>query len=161
MLKLDGRTDILKSGTTSTLAAGPHAIDAVYPDGRAVLLKLSVPEAERRELVSEMLQPRATSEAMPAALSTLRATSYGLWAGGTVSLGFGLLAGALSHFAGAGYDSCTSPGTPCRTAADAQSAAGRSQTYATVGNILFVAGAVAAAAGVGVFVWDTVREPHP
>lgn len=161
VLKVDGRTDILKAGTTSTLAAGPHAIDAVYPDGRAVLLKLSVPEAERREIAAEMLQPKNTSEAMPAAVSTLRAASYGLWAGGTVSLGFGILAGALSRFAGAGYDSCTSPGTPCRTAADAQAAAGRSQTYATVGNVLFVVGAVAAAAGVGVFAWDAVREPKP
>ncbi len=161
VLKLDGRVDILKSGTTSTLAAGPHAVDAVYPDGRAVLLKLSVPEAERRELLSEMLQPQAPSDAMPAGVSTLRTVSYGLWAGGTVSFGFGILAGALSRFAGAGYDSCTSPGTPCRTAADAQAAAGRSQTFATVGNVLFVVGAVAAAAGAGVFAWDVVREPRP
>lgn len=156
VVKLDGRALPGKPGEVLPVPAGPHTVDVVFPDGRAVLTRLQVAEGARTRL--EVAPPEGVQVSARAAEGpgALRYVSYGLFTGGALALSGSLVAGALGKGTGAGVTPCGAQSRDCTTLEVAQAQSGQAQGYATTANVLLGVGAGLAATGVVLFVIDVV-----
>jgi hypothetical protein len=158
VVKLDGRALAGKPGDVLPVPAGPHTVDVVFPDGRAVLTRLQVAEGARTRLEvapPEGVQVAARADDGPGAL---RYVSYGLFTGGALALSGSLVAGALGKGTGAGVTPCSAQSRDCTTLEVAQARSAQAQGYATTANVLLGVGAGLAATGVVLFIIDVVAH---
>ncbi len=154
VVKVDGRLVKARLGDVVALTAGPHQVDVIFPDGNAVLQRVSVDEGARGRLAVE--PPTALTAAGPPKSGTLRAVSYGLWVAGAASIAGGLIAGALARGTGAGLASCQGEVRDCASLDAVQQRQAQAQAWATTGNVFLGVGAGLAALGAGLFVVDVV-----
>ncbi len=160
VVKLDGRATRYRPGEVLAVPAGPHQLDVVFADGNAVLQRVDVPEGSRLRVDVAPAQGVVT-ETSGSGLSTIRAVSYGLFAAGTLAIAGGLVAGTLSRQTGAGQNSCMGDSRSCVTFETAAEKQRQSAGYATTGNVFLGTGLALVATGVGLFVYDAVREKSP
>ncbi|MHB8878723.1 MAG: hypothetical protein ACYC8T_33910 [Myxococcaceae bacterium] len=162
-VKVDGKRNSLPVAEPLALTAGVHSVDVVFAGGQAVMQRLHVPEGDRLRLE---VSPSAGLEASapgggPSSDERLRALSYGLWGAGAAAIAGSLVAGATSRRVAADLNSCQGTSRSCLPYDEAMVKTRQAQAYARTGNILLGAGAVLAAAGVGVFTFDELRARGP
>ena len=155
VVKVDGQLSLWHPGDVLALPAGAHAVDVLYPDGRAVLTRVAVEEGTRARL--EPPAPLELTAAPPSeGGSRLRAASYGLWMGGAALIAGSLIAGALGRGTGAGMSACRDDSRACPTIDEVQEKNRQAQAYASTANVLLGTGLGFTVAGVGLFSIDLV-----
>jgi len=158
VIKLDGRVVPSKRGELIAVTAGPHQVDVVYPDGRAVLQRIDVAEGSRTRVdVAPAPAAASMSEKAAGGFSALRFASYAAWMAGTATLLAAFIVGFVGRQTANGQSPCRPDTRDCVTLGEAMEQQRRAAGYASTANVLLGTGLVFAVAGAGLFTFDVLR----
>ncbi|MBL8957943.1 MAG: hypothetical protein JNK82_44620 [Myxococcaceae bacterium] len=158
VLKLDGRVASTKRGEPVAVPAGPHQLDLVYPDGRAVLQRIDVGEGTRTRV--EVARPGSmslTGTASSGGFSGVRLASYAVWMVGAATVLSAFIVGFVGRQTGAGQNPCRPDTRECVTLGEATEQQRRAAGYASIANVLLGTGLILSLGGAGLFTYDVLR----
>ncbi len=154
-VKVDGKVVEGALAGIVPMPVGPHAVDVVFPDGRAELSTVEVTPGARLRLEPKPPEPSLVKAAAASeSLSALRLVSYAAWTVGALLVASGFVAGTLSRSTASGAKPCSAGTRDCISLSTAQDRSRLSDSYARTGNVLLGTGLGLAAVGVGLFVLD-------
>lgn len=156
VLKLDGRVLSGKHPDVLPVTAGAHQLDVLFPDGRAVLQRIDVPEASRTRVElgsSAAPEPGATASRF----SLLRVLSYSAWMVGAATLLSAFIVGFVGRSTANGQSPCRPDSRACATIDEALEQQRKAAGYASTANVLLGTGLAFSLAGAGLFTFDVLR----
>ncbi len=158
VVKVDGRVLGGKRAEVLAVPAGTHQLDLVYPDGRALLVKVDVAEGARTRLDAAPA-PAVTGGATARlqSISPWRIVSYTAWMAGTATVLAALIVGFFGRQTAVGQSPCAIDNRECVTYATAQEQQRLAAGYASTANVLLAVGLTLAVGGAGLFTVDVLR----
>lgn len=154
-LRIDGRAQVKPKSAVLGLSAGPHQVDQLYADGRAVMQRVDVKEG--LALALETPTPLSATRAFTPRNDALRGVSYGLWVSGAAALAASFVVAFVGRQTAVGANPCRPDSRECLTYEQAAERERAAKGYALPANVLLGTGIGLMLAGSGLFVIDVLR----